>query len=78
MKKKEIEKIISDVIKCTSPQYLVSLSRNSNVLTVAREDAYVVMSGKIDSDGDDFSIAVNGQLLSSILSKVNEVDLRYM
>ena len=75
MKKKEIEKIISDVIKCTSSEHLVSLSRNSNVLTVAREDAHVVMSGKIDSEGDDFSIAVNGQLLSSILSKVYEDDI---
>lgn len=75
MKKKEIEKIISDVIKCTSSEYPVSLSRNSNVLTVAREDARVVMSGKIDSEGDDFSIAVNGQLLSSILSKVYEDDI---
>lgn len=75
MKKKEIEKIISDVIKCTSSEHLVSLSRNSNVLTVAREDAHVVMSGNIDSEGDDFSIAVNGQLLSSILSKVYEDDI---
>lgn len=72
MKKKEIEKIISDVIKCTSSKRLVSLIRKDNVLTVACEDTRVAMSGKIDSEGDDFSIAVNGQLLSSILSKIYE------